>query len=1060
MAASAEKHLKLVISAYTKGAETGLKNIQGEFSRLRSDVPGVAKALEAASRALDVRTMRSVNHEVAELRKQYALLRDKGVLSQKELAQAATNLKTRTAQLRAEYDQIGRAQKQQIASTSNLTLHIKRLAGAYLGLRAWQDYSAFAQRLSEVHTMTELSAEGLRGLGDEISDLSLKIPQSAASLAAAEYDILSAGVALGDSTRVLEQAAQAAVAGVTDTKTAAQTGLGVINAYGLNIGELGTVYDALFQTVKSGVTTFPELAQSLGDTLPTAKAAGVDYREVGAAIAAMTKAGIQTPKATTALKGAINALAAPTAESKKQFAALGITWRGLIPTLEQIAQKNLSLDQMRMLIPDVEARTGVLALTQNLTGLRQVMADMGNAGGSMQDAYAKMKDTPANQTQAFSNALSALNRELMDVASVGLLPVLRGLTWLVSENKHLVAGLIGAGGAVYALSLANKAMLTIGTTIDLLRKKKLAGLAVDAAGGLTQMAGAATMAKMALKGLLVYEAALAPGRVIELVQTIREWREAAGEADAAHRRLMAGVGETLQEFDKYKDFRLPGLNGKTVEDLQTIRKEIAHTHNYWTNMVIDLQDRANQTNWFGGLTEDAKVATVRLADAKRRLQQVKDELNQVNGALRTTGATAGQSLMTMEQALEKVQLAVLRYHEKQDLLTAAMTRARDEQALLKADVQKLAEAYYQAAVALKTTQEGTGEHAKALAAKLQAEADYVAAVQQLHQHQMQEQAEQYADEEKELQQRLEKKLLDLEQSLELEWITEVEYAHRKAQAEEELARAVLEMRRATMQQSAKIYGEDSHEYRQARAAMVDAELALQRASMATRHRWEEMIGIAKTSEHASKKLADSLAEVGRAGKKGGDEAAGGLAKVGKAADSAKSKVDSLNRSLDKQSDDGEGQTGRPSGGSGDGQSMAQYFHDQWNATTEMIQGMDTFEKLAQYEKQYRREIYDMSGRGSWMSSALRKHARDMVRKQRDALRLQSRNQLAAATAALRQRELQAAGPLAPAPQGAARKVTVEFKAPNGQSVSGQFGQGDADRLLDVLRQSGAVTSGG
>lgn len=1012
MAASAEKHLKLVVSAYTAGAEAGLKNVQGAAGRLRAEMPGMARALRDASRALDVRTMRQVNHEVEDLRKQYRLLRDKGVLSQKELAQAATNLKTKTADLRAEYARANSTQKQGIAVTRDLTGHVKRLVAAYLGYRTITavvgGMVTAARNAEQAQFNLATSVEAANREFDNVGSLEhwrSKIGEMSESLRIySESDIANAISRTVDMTKRLGL-------------SAAQMEVLVQRSADLSAGK--TELTDGIERVTSALRGEAEASEYLGLTLNETYVA--------------------------AWHAAHN--------------AHGRAWKDLT---------DLEKAQVRfqVLLEQSAGKQGAAAESANtLSGsIAQIKSEVSDAIANNED-FARAMTALAATIRENSDEIGAFAGDLADAIGTTI--------EFIAENKTLILTLVGAGGTLYAVQAVAKGIGSITKAVKELRKAKMAETAAEATGSIVGISTAAGGGVARIAGLRAALAALrlifnpltavvvaSTAAVAMAARTYVEWQLAADEAEAAHRRLMDGVDETLQKFEQYKDFRLPGLDGKTVEELQSIQGEIAHTHNYWQNMVIDLQDRANQTNWFGGLTEDAKVATVRLADAKRRLQQVKDELNQVNGALRTTGATAGQSLMTMEQALEKVQLAVLRYHEKQDLLTAAMTRARDEQALLKADVQKLAEAYYQAAVALKTTQEGTGEHAKALAAKLQAEADYVAAVQQLHQHQMQELAEQYADEEKELQQRLEKKLLDLEQSLELEWITEVEYAHRKAQAEEELARAVLEMRRATMQQSAKIYGEDSHEYRQARAAMVDAELALQRASMATRHRWEEMIGIAKTSEHASKKLADSLAEVGRAGKKGGDEAAGGLAKVGKAADSAKSKVDSLNRSLDKQSDDGEGQTGRPSGGSGDGQSMAQYFHDQWNATTEMIQGMDTFEELAQYEKQYRREIYDMSGRGSWMSSALRKHARDMVRKQRDALRLQSRNQLAAATAALRQRELQAAGPLAPAPQGAARKVTVEFKAPNGQSVSGQFGQGDADRLLDVLRQSGAVTSGG
>lgn len=1048
MAASTEKHLKLVVSAYTQGAETGLSNIAGAFSRLRSDAPGTAKALRDASNALDVRPMRQVNQEVEALRGHYRTLRDSGVLSQKELAQAADHLKTKTAQLRGEYGLVGTAQKQQIATTANLTTHLKRLAGAYLGLRAWQGYSEFSQRMAEVHTMTDLTAEGIGRLGDQITDISLRLPQSASELAGAQYDILSAGVALTDSTAALELAGKAAVAGVTDTKTAAQVGLGVINAYGLGIDELGEVYDVLFQTVKNGVTTFPELAQNLGGTLPTAKAAGVDYREVAAAVAEMTKAGIKTPEATTALRGAINALAAPAGEAKKQFAALGITWDGLLPTLDQIAKKNLSIDQMRLLIPDVQARTGVLALTQNMDALRGTLDGMEQAGGSMEQAYSIMKDTPANQIKLLQNALSALVRELMGVAAAGM-PAIQFLTKFIGENKSLVVALIGAGGALYALNVTNKALLTIGTTLDLLRKKKMADMALNAAGGLTQMAGAAGAAALAFKGLVVYQAALAPGRVYELVQTIREWRVAAGEADAAHRRLMEGVAENLDKFAAYKDFRLPGVDGKSAEQLQAYRAELAKTHAYWTNMLIDLQARSQQTNWLGQLTEDAKAAAAQLPAVEERLQQVKNELGQVGGALRTAAETGTQSVMTLEQALEMVSQATARTAYNDQLLADALTRAADTAGTLRAKVEELAAAYIEADAAARLAV-GTEEHAAALKAKLDAETAYAQAVQQLRSQQWSEAAQQYADEEKRLKQHLERQLLEFETKLQLEWITQADFNYRKAKAEQDLVQAQVALRQQAVDKSAELYGEDSREYRQAVSAKIDAELTLQRAARATQQQWRVMVGLADSGQKAGKRLAATLEEVGEAGERGGARAAAGIRQVGRAADEATVKVGRLKNALDKNAGKG-GQGGET------GPSVAQWFASAWNAITEKIQGLG-WDELARYEQQQYRNIYHRTARGSWMTEDLNKHAADMVRRRRDQLRAEQQVRVQSAVNAIREQDQQGAAPLAPGARGAAKTLTVEFRAPGGQAVRGQFEEGEAGRLLDVLRQAGQVTA--
>jgi len=1006
MSAAAEKHLKLVISAYTKGAEDGLKNISGEFSRLRSDVPGATKVLAAASRALDVPTMRQVNHEVAELRQQYALLRDKGVLSQKELAQAATNLKAKTAALRAEYAQIGRTQQQGIATTANLTSHVKKLVAAYLGYRtitAVIGGMVTAARTAEqsqfnLATSVEAANREFSNVGD-LDHWKGKVKELAA-----ELKIYSESEVAGAIARTVDMTKRLGLSSVQMeelTRRAADLGAGK------------TDLEGSIERVTAALRGEAESAEFLGLTLNETYVAS--------------------------WHAAHN--------------AHGRAWKDLTDLEKAQVRYQVMLEQSAgkqgAAADSVKTLSGALALLKS----------------KVDDAIANNKDFTKTLTDIAAGLVN--NADEIGEWAAGLASTIGTTAEFIVENKGLILTLIGAGGVLVAFNSVSTGIRNVAAAIDALRKAKMAQLAVEAAGGLGQM-GAATAAVGTSSGSLLATLipmaphialiAAAVAGTAGIVNAYVQWQIAADEAKAAHDRLMSGVGDTLKEFDKYKDFHLPGLDGKTVEELREIQQGIAGTHNYWTNMVIDLQDRSQQTNWLGQLTDDAKAAAAELPGATARLQEIKNELSQVNAAVRQAGADGAQSMLTMEQALDKVHNAVLAYHEKQDLLTDAMTRSRDEQGLLEAEVQKLADAYYEAAVALKTTQTGTEEHAKALEAKLKAEADYVAAVKQLQQAKTQDQAQQYADEEKELQQHLAQQLLDLDQQLEQEWITQAEYNYRKAQAEQDLAQAVVAMRQEAADQSKQIYGEDSHEYRQARAAMVDAEMELQRAVRTTKNRWEEMVGISSAGTRAGKKLAASLDEVGEAGKRAGDDAAGGLAKIGREASSAKGKVDALNRSLDKKSDGEKGKTGGKNSGADTGPGVAQWFANEWNSITKGIQKFGSLAELGQYEARYRKEIYGVKASDSWLSSALRKHTADMVRKQRDQLRLAQQAQIQGAISTIRAQELQASGPVAPAAQGAARTVTVQFRAPDGRTVSGQFGEGDAGRFIDMLRQSGTVTA--
>ncbi|MGK4386314.1 phage tail tape measure protein [Ectopseudomonas oleovorans] len=282
-------------------------------------MPGARDAWACARTEKDSR-------EIVQLRAGTSCWPRTGQLTSAELAQAKVRLRERVAEL--EQGTNGWAQSLTQARLQVGAAAASMGAMVYAGGAVLKFYAQFAQRMGEVNSITDLSQAEFQALSTDVRQLSQAMGKEAAQSAAALYDILSSGVSPDNSIQTWSWPTRAAVAGVTDTATAVRGGLAVVNAYGEGIDNLGLRYDQLFLAVRDGVTTFPELASYIGDTLPTAKAAGVEFSEVAAAIALMTKAGIRTPQATTALKGAINALAAPGDAAAKAMAGLGIEWRG------------------------------------------------------------------------------------------------------------------------------------------------------------------------------------------------------------------------------------------------------------------------------------------------------------------------------------------------------------------------------------------------------------------------------------------------------------------------------------------------------------------------------------------------------------------------------------------------------------------------------------------------------------------------------------------------------------------------------------------------------------
>ncbi len=660
-----DKKVKITVEAKDR-TQAELAKTRKEFDKTSASVSKAKKIMEARS-VLDVRPYKEVQAEIRKLRTSYDTLRKSGTLTTTELYQAKTKLKQKTAELRRETgDWAGELGKAKIG--------LAALAGAgYLFIKSFQHYSEFSQRMGEVNTLIDVSQDRFAALGKEIRSLTKDIPQTAAELAAAEYDILSAGVALEKSTGVLKKSAKAAVAGVTDTQTAANAGIAVINAYGKSIDELDDTYDILFKTVKLGVTTFPQLAQSIGEVLPTANAADVGFSDLSASIATLTKAGIRTPQAMTALKGAINAMAAPAPEAKKKFDELGITWKGLIPTLDAIRKKGLSIDQMRMLIPDVEARTGVLALTQNFDVLVKTLDEMRDSSGAMEEAYEKMKDTPENQIKMFTNTINDLTISAGSLAAKGLLPLAKAVRIVVDSlskadpvTRGIIITLAGAAGAfaIWKLGLSHIVSGLGGFIIQ-------ARAAQAATGSLTTQLSASGIAMKA--GL----AAAAIYGVVQIglaIKALYQWRVAAKEAREAQARLAESTTQVMRKYEEFKNVHLPGnLTQLAQEDLARFRQELAGARAYYTALKYKLEEKAAGKTIFGTTTDEALEAQKELKVVNSRLKEIQEDFAKV-------GETATGAAADMEKPTKAVEATTEQLDEFEKKAKAAYDEAKKQAA--------------------------------------------------------------------------------------------------------------------------------------------------------------------------------------------------------------------------------------------------------------------------------------------------------------------------------------------------------------------------------------------
>ncbi|MFI8744479.1 phage tail tape measure protein [Pseudomonas sp. NPDC077186] len=681
------------LSAALKSAGVDTNQLSNEQKRLAADMAQASRAADQQARiagardALGVRPHREIRGEIVQLQRQYQMLARTGQLTSAELAQAKVRLRERVAEL--EQGTNGWAQ-----SLGQVRLQVGAAAAGmgamvYAGANLLSFYAQFAQRMGEVNSITDLSQAEFQALSTDVRQLSQAMGKEAAQSAAALYDILSSGVSPDNSIQTLELATRAAVAGVTDTATAVRGGLAVVNAYGEGIDNLGLRYDQLFLAVRDGVTTFPELANYIGDTLPTAKAAGVEFAEVAAAIALMTKAGIRTPQATTAIKGAINALVAPGNAAKGAMEELGIEWRGLTATLEDIAGRNLGLAALSEILPDVEARTAVLALTQNMAGLKAEVEAMGNASGALDAAYAKMANTPQAELDKFNATWGELKLQLGEAATAFLPLIELGRDAITTFNalpepvRNLAAVLLAGAAATVAVRAA---VLAVRNPFGLFlaHMSSTPAAAAGAASGMSTVGTAASslipqlrtladVAKLAKGGLALGVVAWTGANLAELYESIQAIRDLEKSQADYQASLQATINKTA-EYAGAAILPAETLARMTEEERRTYaeRLRLAEEHYRAQGELLSRQDTSNEIN------QDALASQRRASEFRKALTAMKGEQAEREAAERRHGETMAKikadNLKRIQDALGK---EIQAYDAANKQLEAANKKAQD-----------------------------------------------------------------------------------------------------------------------------------------------------------------------------------------------------------------------------------------------------------------------------------------------------------------------------------------------------------------------------------------------
>lgn len=291
-------------------------------------------------------------------------------------------------------------------------------ASIYVGATL-RDFSQLNDGISKVNTLYEQTGESQKKMYQDSIKMFKMLPTDFNKITQGVYDTISAGADSKDATRMARKFGMAGVAGDSDMDVVTKAAMGTMNAYKLEAKDLTGILDLQFMTVKRGITSYSELASSLGTgVLASAKGSGISLQELYGSIAMITKNAIPANIATTSLNQLFNKFT--DTKAIKEFKTFGVEIQDVNkntrPLIEILKDLNVEFDKkgmssesrkgyLKTLLGSDEAARAILPLLGDLKEFQSILGDMDNSSGAMRDAYDDRLDSMKTQISMFWNNL-------------------------------------------------------------------------------------------------------------------------------------------------------------------------------------------------------------------------------------------------------------------------------------------------------------------------------------------------------------------------------------------------------------------------------------------------------------------------------------------------------------------------------------------------------------------------------------------------------------------------------------------------------------------------------
>ena len=355
-----------------------------------------------------------------------------------------------------------------------------------------------------------------------------------------------------------------AAAGQMDVSQAADIAVKTMAGMGIAANRVGYAMDVLTKAMTTANTDLVQLGEAMKYVGPVAKAAGIGFEEIVAAVQLLSNAGIQGEMAGSTLRGMLLALTSPSEEARKQLDKLGVSVTDAAGNVRPLAaviadmQRGLAgmgsgarLDALGQIFQARQAAGAAELLTQGSEQLRRFTESLRRAGGTASKIAGTQLNTLAGSATILKSAVEGLGIAIAEALGPPLRVVIDRMAAItgivadwVKENRGLVATL---GAMLTASAAIGGTLIAVGSSFR---------LAAFGIGGLTGTVAA--LSKIVATAAGPWGAlAIAMGGVVAGIAVAR------GHLKAFTGPLVAAADTVMRKFAEVRDLAGTVVQGIT-----------------------------------------------------------------------------------------------------------------------------------------------------------------------------------------------------------------------------------------------------------------------------------------------------------------------------------------------------------------------------------------------------------------------------------------------------------------------------------------------------------------